>query len=538
MATKQTLVVGELTAVDNTQAAFRSVQNSARKTQQSAKALNQQFRFVRGGAGQLGHQIQDVAVQLQMGTNALIVFGQQGSQIASLMGPQGALIGAVLAVGAAIGVTLLNDTKKATDELKKLSDEIDKFIGKTGLITDEFAAFKKVVAGKELEQQKDRIAELTKEIELGEKLIEGYTRRLEEQEAGLLNAGDAVTGAIAVTVDYSAKIKEQTELLAKNKAELSLLTNTVEKNTQIDKAHTKSVLDEAQRRVNAASRELDEIVKKSELREKRLNAEQKLRMSRLDQLQSINDREMQILIDRDAKEKELFDQRMEREQLEMNLRQAKADNVIANANRELDAIVQAENQKRAAKEAGIALDQQVLASGQALLGSLMSGMDEQSGAYKALFAAQKALAIASTIINTEMAAIAALAPPPVGLGPTAGLPYSKAIRAIGYASAGLIAAQTVASFEGGGFTGRGARSGGVDGRGGFPAILHPNETVIDHQRGGGVTVVQNINIATGVAQTVRAEVLNLMPQIQEATKAAVANSRQRGGSFSKAMAGN
>jgi hypothetical protein len=112
------------------------------------------------------------------------------------------------------------------------------------------------------------------------------------------------------------------------------------------------------------------------------------------------------------------------------------------------------------------------------------------------------------------------------------------IRAMGYASAGLIAAQTVASFEGGGFTGRGARSGGVDGRGGFPAILHPNETVVDHQRGGGVTVVQNINISTGVAQTVRAEVLNLMPQIQEATKAAVANSRQRGGSFSKAMAGN
>jgi hypothetical protein len=36
------------------------------------------------------------------------------------------------------------------------------------------------------------------------------------------------------------------------------------------------------------------------------------------------------------------------------------------------------------------------------------------------------------------------------------------------------------SFDGGGFTGDGARSGGVDGKGGFPAILHPQETVIDH----------------------------------------------------------
>jgi hypothetical protein len=41
-----------------------------------------------------------------------------------------------------------------------------------------------------------------------------------------------------------------------------------------------------------------------------------------------------------------------------------------------------------------------------------------------------------------------------------------------------------ASYDGGGFTGYGPRSGGVDGRGGFPAILHPNETVIDHARGG------------------------------------------------------
>jgi hypothetical protein len=44
---------------------------------------------------------------------------------------------------------------------------------------------------------------------------------------------------------------------------------------------------------------------------------------------------------------------------------------------------------------------------------------------------------------------------------------------------------TITSFAGGGFTGGGARSGGVDGKGGFPAILHPNETVTDHNNGGG-----------------------------------------------------
>jgi hypothetical protein len=36
------------------------------------------------------------------------------------------------------------------------------------------------------------------------------------------------------------------------------------------------------------------------------------------------------------------------------------------------------------------------------------------------------------------------------------------------------------SWSGGGYTGDGPRSGGVDGQGGFPAILHPQESVVDH----------------------------------------------------------
>ena len=50
--------------------------------------------------------------------------------------------------------------------------------------------------------------------------------------------------------------------------------------------------------------------------------------------------------------------------------------------------------------------------------------------------------------------------------------------------------------EGGGFTGMGVRAGGIDGRGGFPAILHPNETVIDHTKGQGMGATVNFNIST------------------------------------------
>ena len=51
-------------------------------------------------------------------------------------------------------------------------------------------------------------------------------------------------------------------------------------------------------------------------------------------------------------------------------------------------------------------------------------------------------------------------------------------------------------YEGGGYTGMGVRAGGIDGRGGFPAILHPNETVIDHTKGQGMGATVNFNIST------------------------------------------
>jgi tape measure domain-containing protein len=51
-------------------------------------------------------------------------------------------------------------------------------------------------------------------------------------------------------------------------------------------------------------------------------------------------------------------------------------------------------------------------------------------------------------------------------------------------------------FDGGGYTGMGVRAGGIDGKGGFPAILHPNETVIDHTKGQGMSTTVNFNIST------------------------------------------
>jgi hypothetical protein len=54
----------------------------------------------------------------------------------------------------------------------------------------------------------------------------------------------------------------------------------------------------------------------------------------------------------------------------------------------------------------------------------------------------------------------------------------------------------IPSADGGGYTGMGARAGGLDGKGGRLAMVHPQETIIDHTKGqaiGGATINFNIN---------------------------------------------
>ena len=107
-----------------------------------------------------------------------------------------------------------------------------------------------------------------------------------------------------------------------------------------------------------------------------------------------------------------------------------------------------------------------------------------------------------------------------------------------YNDLGRVGAPSMGDYDGGGYTGSGPRSGGLDGKGGFLAMLHPRETVIDHTKGQsaeGVTVVQNINISTGVQQTVRNEIRTLMPQIANSAKAAVSDAKRRGGSYGRAL---
>jgi len=156
---------------------------------------------------------------------------------------------------------------------------------------------------------------------------------------------------------------------------------------------------------------------------------------------------------------------------------------------------------------------------------------------KKMFALSKAAGIADALVSTYQGAAKSMGAYPFPIN----VAMAASSVAAGMAQVSAIRSQ---SFEGGGFTGNGSRTGGVDGKGGFPAILHPNETVIDHTKSGGaqptqkegdIIVNQTINVTTGVQQTVRAEIQNLMPQIAESAKQAVSDSALRGGTFARSI---
>lgn len=99
------------------------------------------------------------------------------------------------------------------------------------------------------------------------------------------------------------------------------------------------------------------------------------------------------------------------------------------------------------------LDMQVLQQASGVADQMYSMLQQaglqQTAIGKAAFLASKGLAVAQIILSTNVAAAAAMALPPVGLGPIAGAGMAATIKAMGYASAAMTAGIAIASAEGG-----------------------------------------------------------------------------------------
>ena len=104
-------------------------------TAKAVKEAGSQFQFMKGGMSGVGFQLQDIAVQAQMGASAFVILGQQGSQIASMFGPGGAMVGAFIAVGAALAGVLapsLMESKSSAELLEESLSELGKIMTTTG----------------------------------------------------------------------------------------------------------------------------------------------------------------------------------------------------------------------------------------------------------------------------------------------------------------------------------------------------------------------------------------------------------------------
>lgn len=119
-------------SIDKTTAATKEMDKAtkaaAKSQAEAAKVAQKEASKTAHKTGQVAMQLQDVAVQAQMGTGALQIFAQQGSQVASVFGGmKGAVVGGALAIGATLVSAVYNSQKnfeKLNDETKTFSSNL------------------------------------------------------------------------------------------------------------------------------------------------------------------------------------------------------------------------------------------------------------------------------------------------------------------------------------------------------------------------------------------------------------------------------
>lgn len=200
------------------------------------------FRNLRGVSQNLGWQLQDVAVQAQMGTSAFTIFAQQGSQMASSFGPAGALVGALIAVGGALlGVAFASDKAK---EEAKLLEETEFDLLKT--LRDQAKELRF------LEAAQIRVLKVQ-----DEKLLKKYRDELELVTAKLQTRRNTMRMSAKEEAEYSKE-------LDRTRATYSVLTQKIEEIETRTKSYNEN-LDETNKLEKDRRDTLKDIIKSYEL---------------------------------------------------------------------------------------------------------------------------------------------------------------------------------------------------------------------------------------------------------------------------------
>lgn len=419
---------------------FRQVDATTKKTSdsmtKSAKRASSSFGGLRGAAGQLGFQVQDMAVQLQSGTNAMVVLGQQGSHVASIFGPTGAIVGGVIAVGAALAGVLVPSLMDSGDETETLTEKI-KELQKESKLTADQAAFLAQQEAKQREETEKRVKELEKQIAEQEKLIATNDQEI-KQAPSLAKARKGVLVSDQVKA-YKQDLTAAREELVKLKAELSVEKGETGGQLFDPEANKKAIKSYAERiaAIQAAMDQESSIVinslkyraavedgifteQEAKLKERRENAIVNERASFANKLQMLNEQREQILENEDLTE-------TQRQELLSQYRVMEADARYTHQQKLTDIDQQAADarEKIAAQEARA--KQQAISS---MFGNLSSLMNTES---RGLFEIGKAAALAQAVIDGYAATVGAYKYGASLGGPALGAAFAAAAAAATFA---------------------------------------------------------------------------------------------------------
>ena len=223
----------------STDAGMHKLNTTMTATATSVKAATSGMGGMRNIAGQLGYQLQDIAVQAQMGVSAFTILGQQGSQVASVFGPTGAMVGAIIAVGAALlGMASASGTAgESIDELAKKADslgqaQLEDAINKAYIeLQKEQQALIKVTSEVErLEKGQKalglttgiyavKLTEVKAEQEAQSDVVNQLSANLERLQAALLGSVDAAEKSRQATKEIVSDLKFETAALSLNEAQ-------------------------------------------------------------------------------------------------------------------------------------------------------------------------------------------------------------------------------------------------------------------------------------------------------------------------------
>jgi hypothetical protein len=221
------------TAVDN-------LGKSTEKTGRVFKGFRGATSALTNTTGQLSVQVQDVAVQLESGTDAVRVFAQQGPQIAAIFGPSGAAFGALLAIGALIGGPFIRSLFAANEAIKETRERLNEFTedyaslseaqrrAKLALITEEMIELGKTITSLKDTQQDslDRFNELSGKS--GVDLITG----LKEIVGGFTNLRDAQIDSAKELLISNAAVEEAENQYKRLQVVFEILTGQRKEETE------------------------------------------------------------------------------------------------------------------------------------------------------------------------------------------------------------------------------------------------------------------------------------------------------------------